>query len=66
MCGRHVFEVSPSSVGGSLYSIAVGWRGMDVQKVIDLFLPYIFPVIFFYHNQSIIFCNNKTVNHYYG
>lgn len=33
MGGRQVLEVSPISVGGSLFSIAVGCRGTDVQKV---------------------------------
>ncbi|CAA6659805.1 unnamed protein product [Spirodela intermedia] len=35
MGGRQVFEVSPSSVGGSLLSIAVGCRGTDVQKALE-------------------------------
>lgn len=33
MAGRQVFEVSPASVGGSLFSVAVCFRGMDIQKV---------------------------------
>ncbi|XP_078433928.1 calcium-dependent lipid-binding family protein isoform X2 [Wolffia australiana] len=35
MGGRQVFEVSPSSVGGSLFSIAVGSRGTDMQKALE-------------------------------
>lgn len=33
MAGRHVFEVSPTSIGGSLFSVAVCFRGDDIQKV---------------------------------
>jgi len=33
MAGRQVFEVSPSSLGGSLYAVAVSSRGSDMQKV---------------------------------
>lgn len=33
MAGRQVIEVSPTSVGGSCYAIAVSSRGVDIQKV---------------------------------
>ncbi|KAF9594340.1 hypothetical protein IFM89_030469 [Coptis chinensis] len=33
MAGRQVYEVPPTSVGGSPYSVAVVFRGMNVQKV---------------------------------
>ncbi|KAJ1696999.1 hypothetical protein LUZ63_005511 [Rhynchospora breviuscula] len=35
MAGRHIFEVPPASVGGSLYAIAVSSRGLDVQKALE-------------------------------
>ncbi|KAJ8645273.1 hypothetical protein MRB53_007021 [Persea americana] len=35
MAGRQVFEVSPASVGGSLFSVAVCFRGMDIQKALE-------------------------------
>lgn len=37
MAGRQVFEVSPASVGGSLFSVAVCFRGADIQKASILF-----------------------------
>ena len=41
MASRQVFEVPPTSVGGSLYSVAVCSRGADMQKVNYLaFLPF--------------------------
>jgi vacuolar protein sorting-associated protein 13A/C len=33
MASRQVFEVPPTSVGGSLFSIGVCSRGADTQKV---------------------------------
>jgi vacuolar protein sorting-associated protein 13A/C len=33
MASRQVFEVPSTSVGGSVYSIAVCSRGADMQKV---------------------------------
>lgn len=33
LAGRQVIEVSPASVGGSLFCLAVCVRGTDVQKV---------------------------------
>ncbi|MQL90982.1 hypothetical protein Taro_023594, partial [Colocasia esculenta] len=35
MAGRQVFEVPPSSVGGSLFSLAVSCRGNDMQKALE-------------------------------
>lgn len=35
MAGRQVFEVPSTSVGGSLYSIAVSSRGADIQKALE-------------------------------
>lgn len=35
MASRQVFEVPPTSVGGSLYSIGVCSRGGDTHKVSD-------------------------------
>jgi len=35
MASRQVFEVPPTSVGGSLYSIGVCSRGADTKKVND-------------------------------
>ncbi|XP_077211040.1 calcium-dependent lipid-binding family protein isoform X2 [Tasmannia lanceolata] len=35
MAGRQVFEVSPASVGGSLFSVAVSFRGIDLQKALE-------------------------------
>ncbi|KAH7682946.1 Vacuolar protein sorting-associated protein 13 [Dioscorea alata] len=35
MAGRQVFEVSPTSVGGSLFSIAVSFRGIEIQKALE-------------------------------
>ncbi|OVA16691.1 Peroxin/Ferlin domain [Macleaya cordata] len=35
MAGRQVYEVPPTSVGGSLFSVAVGFRGMDIQKALE-------------------------------
>lgn len=35
MSGRQVFEVSPANVGGSLFSIAVCFRGVDIQKALE-------------------------------
>ncbi|KAG9446693.1 hypothetical protein H6P81_012821 [Aristolochia fimbriata] len=32
---RHVFEVPPASVGGSLFSVVVCFRGADVQKALE-------------------------------
>ncbi|PKA57778.1 hypothetical protein AXF42_Ash015155 [Apostasia shenzhenica] len=33
--GRQVFEISPSSVGGSHLAVAVGSRGVDIQKALE-------------------------------
>jgi len=42
MAGKQVFEVPSANVGGSLFSIAVCMRGMDVQKVRNVhFLAYL-------------------------
>jgi len=42
MAGKQVFEVPSANVGGSLFSIAVCMRGMDVQKVRNIhFLTYL-------------------------
>ncbi|XP_038986983.1 uncharacterized protein LOC103722332 isoform X2 [Phoenix dactylifera] len=35
MAGRQVIEVPPTSVGGSLYAIAVSSRGVDIQKALE-------------------------------
>ncbi|XP_031479692.1 uncharacterized protein LOC116250249 isoform X3 [Nymphaea colorata] len=35
MVGRQVFEVSPTNVDGSLFSIAVSYRGLTVQKALE-------------------------------
>lgn len=35
MAGKQVFEVPSANVGGSLFSIAVCMRGMDVQKALE-------------------------------
>ncbi|KAF6156504.1 hypothetical protein GIB67_011305 [Kingdonia uniflora] len=35
MAGRQVYEVPPTSVGGSLFSLAVSFRGMDIQKALE-------------------------------
>ncbi|CAN6447305.1 unnamed protein product [Victoria cruziana] len=35
MVGRQVFEVSPTNVGGSLFSIAVSYRRLNVQKALE-------------------------------
>ncbi|KAL2906378.1 putative vacuolar protein sorting-associated protein 13A [Bienertia sinuspersici] len=35
MAGKQVFEVPPASVGGSLFSIAVCFRGMDIRKALE-------------------------------
>ncbi|ERM95782.1 hypothetical protein AMTR_s00700p00004930, partial [Amborella trichopoda] len=35
MAGRQVFEVSPASVGGSQFSVAVSFRGLDMQKALE-------------------------------
>ncbi|XP_068666865.1 uncharacterized protein [Aristolochia californica] len=35
LSGRQVFEVPPVSVGGSLFSVAVCFRGTDVQKALE-------------------------------
>ncbi|XP_058093613.1 uncharacterized protein LOC131239768 [Magnolia sinica] len=35
MAGRQVIEVSPASVGGSLFSIAMCFRGVDIQKALE-------------------------------
>ncbi|XP_021714350.1 uncharacterized protein LOC110682332 isoform X2 [Chenopodium quinoa] len=35
MAGKQVFEVPPANVGGSLFSIAVCFRGMDIQKALE-------------------------------
>lgn len=33
MAGRQIHEVPPANVGGSLFCIAVSFRGMNIQKV---------------------------------
>ncbi|KAK1307202.1 hypothetical protein QJS10_CPA10g01570 [Acorus calamus] len=35
MVGRQVSEVSSTSVGGSLFSVAVSFRGVDLQKALE-------------------------------
>ncbi|XP_074301933.1 uncharacterized protein LOC141633346 isoform X1 [Silene latifolia] len=35
MAGKQVFEVPPANVGGSLFSVAVCLRGMDIQKALE-------------------------------
>ncbi|KAK1591812.1 hypothetical protein Q3G72_014066 [Acer saccharum] len=35
MAGRQMFEVPPSNIGGSLFCIAVSFRGMDTQKALE-------------------------------
>ncbi|XP_042475866.1 uncharacterized protein LOC122057714 isoform X2 [Macadamia integrifolia] len=35
MSGRQVYEVPPTNVGGSPFSIAVAFRGMDTQKALE-------------------------------
>ncbi|XP_057544625.1 uncharacterized protein LOC130823840 isoform X3 [Amaranthus tricolor] len=35
MAGKQVVEVSPASIGGSLFSVAVCLRGMDIQKALE-------------------------------
>lgn len=43
MTGRQVFEVPPTSVGGSLFSVAVCFRGVDIQKVSNIrYLVYMY------------------------
>lgn len=34
MAGKYIFEVPPTSVGGSTSCIGVGARGLDSQKVV--------------------------------
>jgi hypothetical protein len=46
MASRQVFEVPPTSVGGSLYSIGVCSRGADMKKVNDGALLAFFTLIF--------------------
>lgn len=33
MAGRHVYEISPTNIGGSLFCLAVSFRGLEIQKV---------------------------------
>ncbi|GAB4828173.1 hypothetical protein Ancab_035090 [Ancistrocladus abbreviatus] len=35
MAGKQVYEVPPANVGGSLFCIAVCFRGMDLQKALE-------------------------------
>ncbi|KAK9670363.1 hypothetical protein RND81_13G196500 [Saponaria officinalis] len=35
MAGKQVFEVPPANVGGSLFSVAVCSRGVDIQKALE-------------------------------
>ncbi|KAI3834068.1 hypothetical protein MKX03_035864 [Papaver bracteatum] len=35
MAGRQIYEVPPASVGGSQFSVAVGVRGMNIQKALE-------------------------------
>lgn len=35
MAGRHVYEVSPTNIGGSLFCLAVSFRGLEIQKVLE-------------------------------
>ncbi|KAK6930330.1 Vacuolar protein sorting-associated protein 13, DH-like domain [Dillenia turbinata] len=35
MAGRQVYEVPPTSVGGSPFCVAVSFRGMDIQKALE-------------------------------
>lgn len=36
MAAKQLYDVPPSSVGGSPFCIAVSNRGMDIQKVCDV------------------------------
>lgn len=57
MAGRHVFEVSPASIGGSLFSVAVCFRGVDNQKVSNVrYLGYMIQItiaFFFFQYTSL-------------
>ncbi|KAM1191562.1 hypothetical protein PS2_011823 [Malus domestica] len=35
MAGRQVYEVPPANIGGSLFCVAVSYRGMDNQKALE-------------------------------
>ncbi|KAM1215633.1 hypothetical protein ACFX13_012262 [Malus domestica] len=35
MAGRQVYEVPPANIGGSLFCVAVSYRGMDNQKTLE-------------------------------
>lgn len=38
MAGRQVYEVPPANIGGSSFCLAVSYRGMDNQKVCQIWL----------------------------